>query len=523
MSTGRRIAQATVVVLLLNSLSKLSGFAREQMIAIFFGATARTDAYVMANRIPTLVLGFLSGPLSTAFLPVFAAAIAKGDRKAASRVVSSIVTMSTLIVAIVSVLAIVPAPALVRLIAPGFSGSTFDSAVLMTRIFFPAMLFPLLSAYAKQVLNTHGEFALPAVAPFVQNLVIIASIALFAPALGIPALAIGSVAGYVVNLVVQAPLWRKRGPWPGFSLRLDQTTRSVIALAIPLMAAALFSQAYLLVEGSLASRLPEGSIAALSFADRVRQVPLGLFVTALTTVVYPSLSTMWAKKNIAEFGDTAIMGLRYVAFICVPAAAGLMVLAGPTIRLAYRYGAFTSEAVSATAAALVAYAPGMIALGVASMTGIAFYSGHETRIPVALGVGTSVLTALLDLALVGPMGHVGLALANSLGSIAGAIAGLYVLSRFVGGLPNRSLLISLGKIAAASVPAAAVAFGLSRLTGFESGAGSFVTNVAGAAVTIGGAGLAYLVSAILLRCEEMTVVMGLAKDRFGSLSKKVRE
>lgn len=523
MSSGKRIAQATMVVLLLNSVSKLSGFAREQMVAVFFGATARTDAYVMANRIPTMVLGFLSGPLSTAFLPVFAAAIAKGDRKAASRVVSSIITISALLVAGVSIVAIVPAPTLVRLIAPGFSGATLDSAVLMTRIFFPAMLLPLLAAYAKQVLNTHGEFAIPAIAPFVQNLVIIASIALFAPALGIPALAIGTVVGYAVNLIVQVPLWRKRGPWPGFSLRLDESTRSVIALALPLIAATLFSQAYLLVEGNLASHLPEGSIAALSFADRVRQVPVTMFVTAVTTVIYPSLAAMWAKKNSAEFRDTAILGLRYVGFICIPAAAGLMVLASPSIRLAYRYGAFTSEAVSSTAAALTAYAPGMIALGLMQVISIAFYSAHETRIPVALGVGTSVLTALLDLALVGPLGHVGLALANSIGSIAGALAGLYVLSRFVGGFPSKSLLLSLGKIAAASAPTAAFAYWLSRLTGFDSGAGSFLGNVVAGGITIGGAAAAYLVLAVILRCEEMTMFLGLAKDRLGLLAKKVRE
>jgi putative peptidoglycan lipid II flippase len=522
LSSRKRIAQATFVVVLLNVVSKLCGFVREQMIAVFFGATAQTDAYVMANRIPTIVTGFLSGPLSIAFLPVFASYLAKGDKKAAARVTSSVVTISTLLMLAVSAAAIVPAPALVKLIAPGFSGATLDSAVLLTRIFFPAMVLPLIAAYAKQVLNTYDEFTVPAVAPVLQNLVIIAAVSLFGPVLGVKALAGGVVAGYAANLLIQIPAWRKKGSWPSFSLRLDESTRKVFALSVPLVAGNLFSQVYLLVEVNLASHLPAGSIAALNFADRMRQVPVGLFVTAVTTVIYPSLSAMWARKDSAEFRDTALMGLRYVAFICIPAAVGLMVLAEPAIRLAFQYGAFTGEAVSATGAALLAYSPGLVALAVSQVIGVAFYSAHETRIPVMLGIGISLLNALFDVALVRSMGHVGLALANTLAAGAGAVASIYVLSRFIGGFPTRSLALSLGKILAASLPMGASAYALARLTGFAAGGAGLIQSALAGGVTIGGAVAVFLVLALILKCEEMTLFMGLAKDKLGSLTKKLR-
>jgi len=523
LSSKKRIAQATFIVVLLNVMSKVLGFVREQMIAVFYGATATTDAYLIANRIPSMITGFLSGPLSIAFLPVFAAHIAKGDTEEAGRVASSIITISTLLVLVVSLAALVPAPAIVKAIAPGFSGTTLANAVMLTRVFFPAMVFPLLAAYAKSVLNTFGEFTVPAVAPVLQNLVIISVVAVFAPVFGIAALAAGVIGGYVIGLLVQIPTWRKRGSWPSFSLHLEESTKRVFMLSLPLLASTLFSQVYMLVEGNLASRLPEGSIAALGFADRVRQVPVGLFVAAVTTVVYPSLSAMWARADKDSFKDTAVTGMRYVSFVCIPAAIGLMVLAEPVIRLAFGYGAFTPEAASKTAAALLAYAPGLVAISINQVTGIAFYSSHETRIPVALGIATSVLNAALAVLLVGPMAHVGLAIANSVATAAGALVALYVLSRFLGNLPVKTLSVSLAKILGASLAMGVSAFLLAGVTGFSSGAGGFVRNILSGAVTIGGAGTVYLALALALRCEEMTMFIGLAKDKLGSLSKKVRQ
>ncbi len=188
--------------------------------------------------------------------------------------------------------------------------------------------------------------------------------------------------------------------------------------------------------------LPEGSIAALKFADRLRQVPLGLFVAAVVTVVYPNLSGMWAKKDTAGFKETAIMGLRYVEFICIPAALGLMVLARPIVRLVFEHGAFTAGATSVTASALVAYSPALISMAATQVIFVAFYSSQDTRTPVLLAAGTAVANILLDVLLVRFLGHVGLAVANSLAATLGALAGLYALNRL-----SRLPLMSLRRLA----------------------------------------------------------------------------
>ena len=510
----KRIVEATFVVIVLGALSKMLGFAREQMIAVFFGATGRTDAYVVANTITGVITGILSGPLSTAFLPVFASHVANGDREGASRLASSVITISTAAVLGISVAAMLPADKLVSIAAPGFSGTTFNDAVLLTRVFLPAMAIPLLSAFAKSVLNTYDHFGIPALAPSLQNLVIVAIISLLAPVFGVASLAVAVVGGYAAGLAVQVPQWFKVGGRPSFSLRMDESARRVMKLAVPLMAGALFSQLYLFVDRNLASHLPEGSIAALSFADRLRQVPLGLFVSAVVTVVYPTLSGMWAKNDSEGFKETAIMGLRYVEFICIPAALGLMVLAKPVVRLVFEHGAFTAGATSLTASALVAYSPALVAMAATQVISVAFYSSQDTRTPVILAAVTAVLNVLLDLVLVRFLGHVGLAIANSLAATLGALAGLYALNR-LSKLPLKSLATSLAKILVSSTVMAGAALALSAALNFGEGTGSLLRDVLTAAVVIGGAVLVYILVAAVLRCEEMSTFAAMIRRRMG--------
>ena len=522
MSSKKRIAQAAFVVFLLNVVAKFGGFFRTLIVAMFFGATGSTDADGIAVALTGSVT-ILSGPISTAFLPVLASHVAKGDDEGARRVTSSVMTVSALLVLGLSLAAAVFAPVLVRLVGSGLSQDAFNNSVMLTRVYFPAMVLPLLAAYAKFVLNAHDEFNIPAMSVTLQNLTTIAVIALLAPVFGVAALAIGFVLSNSAALFVQLLAWRKRAAFPSPSLRMDESTRSVFKLALPLVLSSIFAQVYVLVDRNLASRLAEGSVAVLTYAERLRQVPLGLFVAAVTTVIYPSLSAMWAKDDKASFRDTAIMGLRYVEFICIPAAVGLMVLAEPIVRLAYQRMAFTPEATVATANVLIAYAPALVAVAASQVITFAFYSAHETRVPVALGIGISLFNTGLDLVLVKMFGLIGLGVANSVAAAVGVLVGLYLLSRFIGELPVAALGKSLVKIVAASAAMGLTALGLARVTGFAAGTGSFFRDVVAAGITVGAAGAVFASVAFILKCEEITMFVGLAKDKFGSLAKKVRQ
>jgi putative peptidoglycan lipid II flippase len=515
LSTARRVFEATFVVMLLNVLSKILGLTREQIFAMFFGATGQLDAKVAAEKI-TSVITVLSGPVSTTFLPVLASYAAREDKEGAKRVTSSMVTLSMILVLLMAALVIIPAPYVVRWMSPGFGEDTLRSATLLTRVLLPVMMFPLLSAFAKSVLNTYGNFGIPAFAPSLQNMVIIAAAALFGPVMGVRALAIGFPLAYVAAFVLHIPAWKRSPAWPSFSVRWDESTKKAVFMAVPIILGSVFAHLYALANLNLASRLPEGSVAALSLADRLRQFPLGFFAAAVTTVLFPTLSGMWAKGDKDGFRATTVNGIRFVEFVCIPAAVGLMVLASPIVRLVYERGAFTPEHTALTAQALVAYAPAIAGMAAQSVIAFVFYSSQETRVPVALAIGTALLNVTLDALLVGPLGLVGLALAHSISHTVAAFAGLCLLKRMLSGLPLRLLAVSVLKTMAASVIMGVSAVFVSKYTGFTAGTGSLLRDALAGGVAMASAGITYLLASIALRCEETQMVFGLLKSRLGA-------
>ncbi len=517
----KSMARATLIVAILGILSKIMGFGREQLIAWFFGATGLTDAYLVALAIPTVLTGLISNPVSTAFLPVFASYVARGDNKGASKVASSVITLSVGTFLLVGIAARPLAPQLVRLFAPGFSGIVFDSAVTLTRLFFPAFALPLLAALYKVILNSYKQFSIPGIGPFVQNLAIVALVILLAPTLGLPALAIATIAGYLAHVLVQLPSVRKLGLDFKLSIEINQGTRQVLNLSIPLMIGGLATQLYTMIDKNLASRLPSGSIAALSFADRLRLLPMDLFVSAVITVIYPSLSEMWAKRDSAGMGDTLLTGARYAMFVCIPAALGLTVLAKPIVRLAFERGAFTPEATLLTAKALSVYSFGIVALALSRIVGVAFYSSQDTWRPVLLALGTSGLNIVLDILLVGPFGHTGLALANVLASWAGAIMGIVLYVRHISPVSLKELAQSGSKILMSAGIMGAFAWVVAGYSGFLAGTGNLRTDLALAVIVVGGSVLVYLGAALVFRCEEILLITSIAKQKLGHSRKRI--
>ena len=158
--------------------------------------------------------------------------------------------------------------------APGFSGEIFDSAVTLTRLFFPAFALPLLAALYKVVLNSYKQFSVPGIGPFVQNLVIVALVTLLVPVVGLPALAIATIAGYLAHVLVQLPSVRKMGLDFKLSIEINEGTKKVLNLSLPLVIGGLATQLYTMIDKNLASRLPSGSMSALGFADRLRLLPM---------------------------------------------------------------------------------------------------------------------------------------------------------------------------------------------------------------------------------------------------------
>ena len=510
---GGRGTHAAATLAMLLMVSRLVGFIRSQVMAALFGATGETDAFIVAISVSTLVTT-VTGPVTVAFLPVYAAAVGKGNSRAASKVASQVITLVGSFMMIASMCLAALAPELTRLVAPGLSEETYAKAISLTRVLLASMVLPLLASFAKSILNTQREFVMPALADIIENLVVVLAVMLLAPTLGVGSLGVASSAGFLVLFIIQYVALKRSGSWPAMGFGLGPDTRKVLALALPLMGSSLFAGLHRFVDKALASGLAEGSLAVLEYAERIRGLPTGILVAAATTVMLPSLSGMWGRRDASAFAGSVEGNLRSIEFICIPIAAGLMVLAGPVVRLAFQRGAFTSGAAQATVAALTAYAPGLAAMAAVRIITAAFISSQKTGLSVLIGICSSLLNVGLDYAFIGLFGHVGLALASTVSAFLTFAAAIWLLRReHRRHLNLRALAVSIGKMAVATTVMAAIAVRLSDVTGLSLGTGTTAKDamlLAGiSAVSI----VTYLTLGILLRCDEMSRLAALFGKR----------
>lgn len=198
-------------------------------------------------------------------------------------------------------------------------------------------------------------------------------------------------------------------------------------LSFPMFVGALFGQVYMLVEKAIASGLDAGSIASLNYANKLMQLPVGIFVTAMATAIYPTLSEMAAKKDQKAFSGAVASGIRLLSLIMLPAAVGLIVLREPIVTLAFERGSFDRAATLKTASALAFYSLGILGTANAQVLQRAFYSLNDSWTPVKVGIGVTFLNTALAFLLVHPLGHSGLALANSSGMLANFVVLLWLL------------------------------------------------------------------------------------------------
>jgi len=415
------LARFAGIVALGTVVSKILGFLRETSFAAQFGASYATDAYLVAMIIPTLMLMGVGPAVTTTLVPVFADLERRRGRDAAFASVSAIINACFIISSVLMVAGMVFARPVVRLVAPGFSGEAFALTVELTTILFPIAVLTVMAHCVTGVLHAVGRFTAPAMTGMVQNVIIITAIMVFGPRYGIQAVAVGTVLGAFSMLAVQWPALRACGYRHRFTLDWnDRGLRQVGRLIGPIIVGTAASQAGSLVIRALASRLPEGSITYLNYSQRLAALPVGVFGTALITVLYPTLARLFSEDK-SEFSRTFRRSIGIVFFALLPMAAGLMILAAPVVRLAFERGVFTAEATSATSVALVYAAIGIPFTGLADLTSKAFYATHDTLTPVFVNVGAVGVNVGLSLALVGSMQHAGLSLAASCQPIASFI------------------------------------------------------------------------------------------------------
>jgi putative peptidoglycan lipid II flippase len=495
------IARNTLLVGAFFALAMVAGLVRNVVIARQFGIGADLDAYYAAFKLPDLLFTVVAGgALATAFIPVFAGFLADDDLAGAWRLASAITNLVVLIVSALAVVAALFAPWLVRtVIAPGFdTGQQAETAALMRLVLLSTLVFGV-SAVQGSVLNGFKHFLLPALAPVMYPLGIAAGALWLAPAWGVRGLAVGAVVGAVLHLAVKLPGLLHYGFrwWPVVDLDSPAVRRVAVLMGPRVLDLGVFHLT-MLVTTNLASRLGAGSVSALEWGWGTMQLPETIIGTAFGLVAFPTLAELAARDNVEGLRSTLGETLRAVIALTVPAACGLILLGRPALQLLYQRGAFDAAATDAVFVALRFYALGLVGHACLELAARAFFARQDTVTPLLIATGSAVVNIALGLWLMGPLGHGGLALANSLAVSAEVLTLLLILRRQLGGVEGRQTVRTLGRVSVATLLMGFAVAGVLAL-GQRAGVGAFwvvaVGGVTGASVYVG-AGLLLGVQAL---------------------------
>jgi putative peptidoglycan lipid II flippase len=406
----------------LTMVSRVLGFVRDFFIARVFGAGLLTDAFFVAFKLPNLLRRlFAEGAFSQAFVPILGEYKQRSSPEETRSLIDAIATVLFLALVVAAALGMAAAPLIVYLTAPGFAAEPdkFALTVQLLRITFPYIVFISLVALAAGILNTWNRFAVPAITPALLNVCFIVGAAFLAERFDPPVvvLAWAVFAGGLLQLAFQVPFLLRMGLLPRWRLDLSHPgLRRVLLLMAPAAFGVSVSQISLVLNQIFASFLATGSVSWLYYADRLMELPAGVLGVAVGTILLPSLSKYHAAANSVEYSRLLDWGLRITVLLAVPAAAALAVLALPLISMLFLYGEFSAQDAWMTRQALVAYSVGLVGMILVKILAPGFYARQNIATPVKIGIVTLVATQLMNLALIGPLRHAGLALAIGLGA-----------------------------------------------------------------------------------------------------------
>jgi putative peptidoglycan lipid II flippase len=465
-STGRVLAQASLILTAAALASRALGWLRLLVIGSQFGAGRELDAYFAAFRIPDAIFQLVvAGALSAALIPVFQSYRAKADEDEAWRLASSVINLVLIALSAFSLLMAIFAPWIVPLITPGFDAPTTELTVRMTRIMLLSPVFIGMGAVVSGILNSYERFAWPAIAPLVYNLAIIAAAILLAPLIGVEGLAVGVAIGSLAHLLVQLPNLASVGQRYDLSLSISHPgVRRVAWLMAPRTLGLAAVQINFLASTLLATGQPEGSVTAYNYGFQLMQVPVGVVGVSVAIAIFPRLSRDAALDRINDVRHDLSTAMRVLLFVALPLTAVMTVLREPLTAVFFQYGLFSAQSTDRTAVALFYFTLGLAAQVLVPILARAFYALQDTRTPVLWAIVAVALNVPLMAWLVGPMGVGGLALALSITASLEVLGLLWALRSRLRGLDGGAILSSLARSTAAAAVAAVVMFAALQLT-----------------------------------------------------------
>ncbi len=516
----RHIANSAGIVALGTFSSRILGFVRDVILAGIFGASFVADAFYVAFRIPNFLRElFAEGSMSAAFVPVFSEYLTLHGKSEAKKLARATLTVLFIILLFVVILGIIFSPQILSLIARGFleDPQKFELTTMLTRIMFPFLLFISCAAWVMGILNSTRHFGPPAFSSAVYNAVNIIMILALSPYMAQPvfAAAIGVTLGGAAQFLIQVPtLYRE-----GFSMALLKPTRPLhpgVAkmgkLVLPTIVGLSVTQVNLLVNTFLASYLPLGSVSYLYYGMRLIHFPLGIFAVALSTALLPTLSKQAARGDLSALSRSFSFGLRLVFFITFPALLGLILFRNPIVQTLFEHGEFDRVATLGTADAVLFYAVGLWAFAGVRIIVPVFYAMQDTKTPVKIAVFAMLLNLILNIGLMFPLKHRGLALATSLSAMFNYSCLLVILKKRIHWQDGQRILSSHLKVILASLIMLIPAYWITTQEIWHV-SGKHGAKTLSLVLAIGTSIIGYFAAQYVLKSEELHFLIGTIKKR----------
>lgn len=495
--------RSALTIGLFTLISRIFGFVRDICIARFIGANMLTDAFFVAFKLPNFMRRlFAEGAFNSAFVPLYAGTLAEKGEQEAKVFASQVMAVLMALLLALTALAEIFMPLLIQVLAPGFDDNPdkYELTVALTRITFPYIIFISLVSLLGGILNSHEKFAAVAATPILMNLAMIATLLLFRDKLETPAhaLAWGVALAGIVQLAWLYYACKKLGILPRRVMpRITPQVKKLLYLIAPATLGAGVAQINLMIDMIIASHIPDG-VSYLYYADRINELPLAVIGIAVGTALLPMLSKQLREGHYAGAISTQNRAIEFTLLFTLPATFALIMIAEPVIRVLFEHGAFTAIQTAATYPALMAFAAGLPSFVLIKVLAPTFFAHHDTKTPFLIASFCVVLNLILNLILIGPFQHVGMAMATSIAGWVNAGLMAVILIRRQHFAPDTQLLSRLPRMMMAVIVMQLVLLGVFNATANWHTHPNNIMNMTALALLIGAGLTAYGVAAYLL-------------------------
>ncbi|MDI3075100.1 murein biosynthesis integral membrane protein MurJ [Clostridioides difficile] len=507
-----KVAKATFYLMIVTIISKILGMGRELVLSSIYGTGLYTESYLTAMNIPNIIFAAIGTAIVTTFIPMYQDISSKQGEKQALKFLNNVLNIIVGICIVVVILGVIFSKQLVSIFAIGFEGERFLLTVKFTKILITGIIFIGITSVMSAFLQIKENFIVVGFGSIPYNIVIIISIML-STVFGPYILPIGAVVAMVVQLLFYMFFVKKTNYKYLYYLNFkDDSLIKLLALLSPVFIGVAVNQVNSLVDTTLASTLVKGSIPALTYADRLNGFVTGTFTASIVSVMYPMLSKLSAENNQKKFTSSVKSSINMIIISMIPISVASIFFATPVVRIIFERGAFDARATQMTATALIFYAVGMTAFGLRDILGKVFYSLQDTKTPMVNGIISVGVNIVLDLVLIKPMAHGGLALATSSSSIACILLLFLNLKRKVGYFGQDKIIKATLKSVVASLIMGVLSYFTYKFIFGILGVGTFNEFVSLAISVIVGGGI-YTLLMTIFKVEEVDMILNIAKRK----------